>query len=361
MDKAPSSSAGLSRMTKELRLLALIWLGLAVGAWIATDFLVVAIFAAPPLAFVLAALPTLLIYFSVGAVVYVVLRPVLAWAPPSWARWIAAGAAAALALLAGWTIPSLVNPIVRARTAALRAGEMRKPVHLAPRGTIALVALDGNPVYAHGSNDTLKVCDAFCTSLLLSGYAKTVIVAFDYSRSGTVAPTMSGVAFTLDDDSPDCVQDEPEWKAYFAGKPYAAASATGGFDSAFAARFSQCIATSGSVSVSGADMVLVDYFPSGHAGHTFPADLVSVYPIETQTILESPNHRPTLRLWRSLVHAATLDRPIYIAFGGGPDVVNTDWARSRYEEMDPGPFLTRWWGMIDNGDAVYARATGEPG
>ena len=348
-------------MVKEFRLLALIWLGLAVLDWVAMSVFVIAIFVFPPLAFAAAVLPTLLIYFSAGAVVYIVVRLILAWATPSRARWAAAVAAAALALLAGWTIPSLVNPIVRRRVATLQAGQMRQPIHLEPRGTIALVMLDGDPVYAHGSNGAMKACDTFCTSLLLSGRAKTVIVAFEYSMNGMVAPTTSGFSYTLDDTDPSCVQYAPEWKAYFAGKPYAVASATGGFGSAFAARFSQCIADAGAAPVSGAGMVLVDYFHPAHTAPAFPGNLISVSSIETQTILER-DHRPAIRLWRSLVRAATFDRPMYITLGGGPTAVLADWARSPYGEMDdPGPFLTRWWGMIDNAGAVYARATGEPG
>src|SRR5215469_10496274 len=165
---------------KELRFLVLMWIGLAVLA-VATMELdpmlapVMGRFAAP-----LALVPTLFVYFCVFAPFYLILRLLLWPFPPGqWRQWVADVVALSATVIIAFAIPFLFNPTVRAKVSAIEAQEMPAPIKLAPAHAVALLQLDGNLVYDGGpSPNSLKVCNEFCTAILVSGYAKEVVVGF---------------------------------------------------------------------------------------------------------------------------------------------------------------------------------------
>ena len=348
---------------KELRFLALVWIGLAMLA-VATKE------AAPTLAPVmgrfvalLAAPPTLFVYFSVFAPLYLLLRLVF-WPFPSgrWKRWTADAVALAATIAIAIAVPRHFNPIVRAKAAGLQAAEVPAPIKLAPVRAVALLHLNVNPVYARGpSANSLKVCDDFCTALLVSGYAKEVVVGFEFSRTGRIAPETAGLHYVLSGKWPDCIHEDKEWPTWFAGKALSQARQIGGYSAAIVARYKSCIAAQDFAPITNADIIFVDYLTIATARPWFwgltlnPELLVDV--LDTQTLLENHDGKLTTRIHRSDFVAATLDAPLYIKVSDASTATSlTDWARTTILRSDPGPFLDGWWSMITNSEDIYAAA-----
>jgi hypothetical protein len=361
---------------KELRFLVLMWIVLAVLA-------VAAIIFAPELAptmgrFVapLALLPTLFVYFCVFAPIYLLLRLLLWPFPPGrWRQWVADAVALAATVIVAFAIPWHFNPIVRAKAAALQAAEMPAPVKLVPVRSVALFTLSAGPAKEDALSEYIaskfRACDDFCTALLVSGYAKEVIVGFEHDRTGQIASKMTGLRFVLDGKRPDCVQTDKEWPTWFAGKALSQARAIGDFNAAFAARYAHCIAAHDSAQVVSADVILLDYFPDAEAGPFFGGidwdpELVEV--AGAQTLFENRNGTMITRLHHASFTAATLDDLVHVRFL--VDQMRTpppgqivgylimghpiDWSRTVVARGSP--FSDGRWGMITNGEDIYAAA-----
>jgi hypothetical protein len=341
---------------KELRFLVLMWIGLAVLAAATMGALPVAL-VFHPIVYLYASVLTLFVYYSVFLPLYLLLRLIFWPFPPGrWRQWTADAVALAATIALAVAIPRHFNPIVRAKAAALQAGEMSAPINLAPVRSVALLKLDGNPVYDNApSPESLKVCNEFCTALLVSGYAKEVIIGFESSHTGKIDAKMTGEGYALNGKRPDCIFEDKDWNGWYAGKPRSQAGQIGGFGPAFVARYASCISPAGKVPIMAADLVFLDYFPNTPSDFAFwrvNYDLEHLAVRDAQTVFESRNGKVITRITRSDLDAATLDTPMRFGISGG----TAEWSKTTVAGCAPAPFLDGWWGMISNGEDIYAEA-----
>jgi hypothetical protein len=342
---------------KEIRFLVLMWILLA-AAFVCT----LPLLPLPPFAILSAGFLTLLIYYSVFLPLYLLLRLAFWPLPPGrWRQWTADVVALSATVIIAFIVPLHFNPIVRAKAAALQVREMPAPIMLASGRSVALLRLEGNSAYQTDVPAFWGNCDEFCTALLVSGYAKDVTVGLQFSRTGEVTPHMIGVRYAISGKRPECIMDDKEWLAWFAGKSRSQASQIGDFSKAFVARYTACISAEDTAPFAKADVIFLDYYPYDPYGQNFRNVDWSLEPAtsiaSTQTLLENRDGKMIVRVRRSNMMARELDTPMYLSMSEGPnESAYIAWAKTTFLRSDPGPFIDGGWGLITNGEDIYAEA-----
>ena len=296
--------------------------------------------------------PTLLVYATAFLLLFIPARHLA----PRWTA-VSAEAATVLTLLLGFALPAAINPTIRATADGYARDQKPAALDLDPVHSVALVEI--SDLY-----DPMTVCDDFCTSLLLSGTAKEVLVA---GRRIVSAERMPGdlvpTRYTLVDDTAHCVVHGGFWEKYFIGKPFADVRGTGGFSEGFDQRFGNCIRKTVGGSID-ADVTFLRTPPTPNAATIAGVDwrLRAAGVRDRMQRLDRVNGAMIERIRRNDFYAFTLASPLAIdpiGTGAGPFAYPGYWSHTPYRSSDfrPVAFLDGWWPMIANGEAIYRKVT----